>query len=328
MKKTANNTGLREDASVLFHQALDSSRLGRRHESLESYAASVKHSKEDTPKEFSLVTILSQKEREDQRCDNTSSNLSVLIGKKLRGFGEGFYSCFGGKLENDLGELTHPAKGAVRELEEETGICVPLSTMEESFVGTINFTFEDWQKHKAMKVHLFCVFVSLSVDTSTTESANNIVNIDPGKIRGCEEIEPLWVHNIYDLPLHEMFADDSVWLTMLLHHYEANVGTELKFDAYFHFNKGGSDTNAMMHYYINQLDQSVAKYSLEQKLFHALHVNHIHNPSIKEFKEAWSFAKNVRAFLKEGKRMKYVLDVAGGHGALGKQTTRVTSSSM
>ena len=326
-----------QDASTLFHHALDASRLGRRHDSLESYTASVGRGSQisnvDIPKEFSLVTILCRND-EDKQSDNTDnikSNLSILIGKKLRGFGTGFYNCFGGKLEKDLGEQNQPAIGAVRELEEETGISVPLSTMEESFVGTINFTFDDWEENRAMKVHLFCVFVSLSADvtnSTTTHNTNvNTIKIDPNQIRGCDEIEPVWVHNCYDLPLQQMFADDSIWLPMLLHHHETSVGTNMKFDAWFHFHKGGAETNSVMHYHIQRQDQNVipndgakqsAKFNLEKKLFHALHDNHIHNPSIKEFKESWSFANSVRSFLKEGNRMKYVLDVAGGHGALGK----------
>jgi len=317
-----------QDSSALFRHALDSSRLGKRHDSLESYTASVGRGseldKEDIPKEFSLVTILCR--NEDTQSDNTKSRLSILVGKKMRGFGEGFYNCFGGKLEKDLGEQKQPAKGAVRELKEETGISIPLSTMEESFVGTINFTFDDWQENRAMRVHLFCVFVSLSADaTSSTQNQNaNTVNIDPDQIRGCDEIEPVWVHNCYDLPLQQMFADDSIWLPMLLHHHESSIGVHLKFDAWFHFHKGGAETNSIMHYHIQRHGQDLsnnepkqsAKYNLEKKLFHALHDNHIHNPSIKEFKESWSFANSVRSFMKEGNRMTYVLDVAGGHGAL------------
>ncbi len=334
-----------QDASTLFHHALDSSRLGRRHASLDSYTASVGRDSQisnvDIPKEFSLVTILSRNNEECKQSDNTDitkSNLSILIGKKMRGFGAGFYNCFGGKLEKDLGEQTQPAIGAVRELQEETGISVPLSTMEESFVGTINFTFEDCEENRAMKVHLFCVFVSLSADaTNSTRAAHhsnaNTIYIDPDQIRGCDEIEPVWVHNCYDLPLQQMFADDSIWLPMLIRHHESNVGVNMKFDAWFHFHRGGAETNSIMHYHIQRHGQNIipndgskpqsAKFNLEKKLFHALHDNHIHNPSIKEFKESWSFANSVRSFLKEGKRMTYVLDVAGGHGALGKLGTDV-----
>lgn len=334
-----------QDASTLFHHALDSSRLGRRHDSLESYTASVGRDSQisnvDIPKEFSLVTILcrNNEDKQSDNTDNTRSNLSILIGKKLRGFGAGFYNCFGGKLEKDLGEQNKPAIGAVRELEEETGISVPLSTMEKSFVGTINFTFDDWEENRAMKVHLFCVFVSLSVDATNSTKAHNFdantINIDPDQIRGCDEIEPVLLHNCYDLPLEQMFADDSIWLPMLLHHHETSIGVNIKFDAWFHFHKGGAETNSIMHYHIQRhCNQNIlsndgdgakqsAKFNLEKKLFHALHDNHIHNPSIKEFKESWSFANSVRSFLKEGKRMTHVLDVAGGHGALGKLHTDV-----
>ena len=327
-----NDVDSNQDAPA-FRHALDSSRLGRRHDSLESYTAAVGRGRqlhnEDIPKEFSLVTILRRNEdKQPGNIDNGRSSLSILIGKKLRGFGAGFYNCFGGKLEKDLGEQKQPAMGAVRETKEETNISVPLSTMEESFVGTIRFTFDDWQENRAMKVHLFCVFVSLSADetcSAPTHNANaNTINIDPDQIRGCDEIEPIWVHNCYDLPLQQMFADDSIWLPMLLQHHESNIGANMKFNAWFHFHKGGAKTNSIKHYYIQRHDQDKfidapkqsEKFTLEKKLFHALHDNHIHNPSIKEFKESWNFANSVRSFLKEGKRMTHVLDVAGGHGAL------------
>ena len=319
-----------------FSHALDPSRLGRKHDSLESYTNSVGRVtniiQKDIPKEFSLVAVLCRNKHEESDSTSKSSNVSILIGKKLRGFGSGLYNCFGGKLEKDLGEQKQPAKGAARELEEETGISVPLSTMEQSHVGTINFTFEDWQDNRAMKVHLFCVFVSFSSNennsTQTQQYSNKTVIISKDQIRGCDEIDPEWVQNCYDLPLNQMFADDSLWLTMLLKHHESNSSDNLRFDGWFHFHSGGSSTNSVMHYYIHQkqsqdvppksAEQSSTKYNLEKKLFHALHDNHIHNPSIKEFKESWSFANSVRSFLKDGSRMKYVLDVAGGHGALGK----------
>ena len=56
--------------------------------------------------------------------------------------------------------------------------------------------------------------------------------------------------------------------------------------------------------------------TLEKQLFHALHKNRI--TSIKEFKEAWAMANAVRKFLRDEERMEYVIDVAGGHGVLGK----------
>lgn len=56
--------------------------------------------------------------------------------------------------------------------------------------------------------------------------------------------------------------------------------------------------------------------TLEKRLFHSLHTSQVKNPSIKEFKECWAFAKAVQTcFGKDN--IEVVLDVAGGHGALG-----------
>ena len=338
------------------------------------------------PTQFSLVVILFPKDdsRGGDDVDNyqndihddganssssISSNIGILLGKKLRGFGSGFYNCFGGKLESTLNECTHPAKGAIRELEEECGIKVSLEEMEKNSVGKIHFTFEDQDVNKEMLVHLFCVVISLDSQSSshhanTVNGTNNshtnyteyqnkqppapshhnmtsATTVHMSQIRGCDEIEPIWFHNIHDIPLHTMFADDSIWLTMLLDHYNAWYGRDhnaenatdsqkppkLQFDARFHFHMGGTETNSIMHYYIqvkNALPsqpkrEKGGELTLEQRLFHALHSNNIHSPSIKEFKENWAMANAVRAFMKEDdccSRMEYVLDVAGGHGAL------------
>ena len=55
--------------------------------------------------------------------------------------------------------------------------------------------------------------------------------------------------------------------------------------------------------------------SLERRLFHELHISKSHLP-LKEFKESWQFANAVVTYFG---RSSYdlILDVAGGHGALG-----------
>ena len=313
----------------MYQNVLPNSRLGIGHDSLESYTDAVSKCQDnDIPKEFSLVVVLSPdaKNNRDSKTSN-SSNISILLGKKLRGFGKGFYNSLGGKLEKS--EINHPAKGAVRELQEESGIQIELSVMEESSVGIINFTFQDSDVNRAMRVHLYCVFVSISNEKnqqSTKRFANNIVTtIRPDTIRGCDEISPEWFHDIHNIPLDNMFADDSIWLTKLLSHYNVSQDDipphKLQFDAWFHFQPGGTDINTIMHHYIrinNGIDTGAPeKMSLEKRLFHELHANHIHSPSIKEFKENFAFANAVRSSMKDEERMEYVLDVAGGHGGLG-----------
>jgi|GEM_PF-5287630 len=327
---------------LLFPNALGASQLGTRHSSLDSYSDAVyrcrKSNGHDIPTEFSLVVLLSSDYHQRQQ-----RNISILLGKKLRGFGKGFYNCFGGKLEKGLGECKHPAKGAVREVQEETGIQVPLQVMEDRYVGTLNFTFEDSEVNKAMKVYLYCLFLSFNGSKELNDHDLNDgtaeVMISRDIIRGCDEIEPIWFTNIYDIPLQQMFADDSLWLVMLLRHYDdvfdsnenSSISTrKFMFDGWFHFESGGAETNSISHYHIktNQSNEFLCttsppklvqtKYTLEKQLFHALHLNHINNPSIKEFKESWAMVNAVRRFMGDGARMQYVIDVAGGHGALGK----------
>ena len=315
----------------MYQNVLTTSRLGIGHDSLESYTDAVNKCQDnDIPKEFSLVIVLSPDaiNNRDSKTSN-SSNISILLGKKLRGFGKGFYNSLGGKLEKS--EINHPAKGAARELLEESGIQIELSIMEDSYVGIINFTFEDSDVNRSMRVHLYCVFVSISNEKSEQSTkkqrfaSNAVTTIRLDTIRGCDEISPQWFHDIYDIPLNNMFADDSIWLTKLLSHYNVSQDDippkKLQFNAWFHFQPGGTDTNTIMHHYIrinNGIDtKAPEKMSLEKRLFHELHANHIHSPSVKEFRENWSFANAVRSSMKDEERMEYVLDVAGGHGGLG-----------
>jgi 8-oxo-dGTP diphosphatase len=328
-----------------YEHVLPSSRLGESHESLSSYTEAVfakrrRHDPDLPTAEFSLVVVLSPnaRPRDDDRSGDSSGggDLSILLGKKLRGFGKGFYNGFGGKLERSRGEHDRPAMGAVRELEEETGIALPLSVMEDGFVGVLNFTFEDSDMHGAMRIHLFCAFVSMSQQHDDTSSHNGdgnnmehsgqqyarhtLVAVRSNQIRGCDEIEPRWFHRMDSIPLDQMFCDDSLWLTMLMNHYAAcgdDPPPKLNFDAWFHFHPGGTDANSIMHHFI-QIKEVPEKLTLEKRLFHALHINHVHSPSIKEFKENWSMANAVRKYMKDERRMEYVLDVAGGHGALGE----------
>ena len=343
-----------KDQGLLFTNALPKPRLGTSHASLESYTEAIieqsGNTDHDIPKEFSLIVLLTPRPPTNQ---HDGSSIGILLGKKKRGFGAGFYNSFGGKLEKSLDEDKYPARGAVREVQEETGIDIPLGVMEDGYVGTLNFTFEDWEMNRAMKVYLYCVVLTLSTEQHGTEDGSGSaltlnpdgstqVIIDPCTIRGCDEIEPIWYNNVSDIPLHQMFADDTLWLTMLLSHYEQifqshtttmkqsqEYRRKLMFDGWFHFHPGGTDTNQILHHYIRINEQydaiicppippnvKLMSNTLEKQLFHALHKNRI--TSIKEFKEAWAMANAVRKFLRDEERMEYVIDVAGGHGVLGK----------
>jgi len=168
-----------------YQHSIPTSRLGTSHNSLASFINAVtvdsqQKSQQAPPTEFSLLVILSRNAHGGINCATNYSNISILLGKKLRGFGKGFYNCFGGKLEKSRGEHNHPAEGAVREIHEETGIDVPISVMEDGYVGTINFTFEDSDVYRAMRVQLYCIFVELSHDAKI-EISPQISNPDASK---------------------------------------------------------------------------------------------------------------------------------------------------
>ncbi|GMI46318.1 hypothetical protein TrCOL_g9557 [Triparma columacea] len=137
---------------------------------------------------------------------HSPSKSSVLLGLKNRGFGEGFYNSFGGKAEQ--GEDV--VQGAVREVQEETGIEISAKDMAQGKVGVLNFGFAD--NDKLMVVNLFRVDLDLC-DTGG------------GLDYGCEEITPEWFY-YGDVPFGRMFADDSVWFCPVMGWTEGGGGGE------------------------------------------------------------------------------------------------------
>jgi 8-oxo-dGTP pyrophosphatase MutT (NUDIX family) len=117
-----------------------------------------------------------------------TNHLQVLLGLKKRGFGEGRWNGFGGKVEE--GETIEAA--AVREMREEAGLEV--SDLERR--GVVDFCF----RHKpgeVLEVHIFHAahFTGEPVET--------------------EEMRPKWFH-IDEIPFAEMWADDPHWFPLFL----------------------------------------------------------------------------------------------------------------
>ncbi len=108
-------------------------------------------------------------------------NGKVLLGMKKRGFGEGRWNGFGGKLKD--GETIFDA--AHRELKEEVGITV--NALEER--GYIIFNNAD---RPSFKVHIF------------------VANKHQGTPRESEEMRPQWF-DLKKVPYNEMWPGDAIW---------------------------------------------------------------------------------------------------------------------
>jgi mutator protein MutT len=111
----------------------------------------------------------------------------LLLGMKKRGFGEGRWNGFGGKLGD--GETIEQA--AIREMKEEVGI-TPLDLEER---GVLNFEFEN--DPKILEVHIF----------SVTQFS--------GKPTESEEMRPQWF-TTDKIPFEQMWSDDIHWIPLLL----------------------------------------------------------------------------------------------------------------
>jgi 8-oxo-dGTP diphosphatase / 2-hydroxy-dATP diphosphatase len=124
-------------------------------------------------------------------------NDRVLLGMKKRGFGQGKWNGFGGKVQPD--EDIQAA--AQRELEEEAGIT---ATLEHA--GTLVFSFE--KDPVDLEVHIFC---GTNVQGEPVET---------------DEMKPQW-YATADIPYEHMWPDDKYWLPVFL--------AGKKFSGRFHF---------------------------------------------------------------------------------------------
>lgn len=109
----------------------------------------------------------------------------ILLGKKKRGFGEGLWNGFGGKI-NPEGET--PEQAMHRELQEEAGI-IPNNLR---YRGLLHFTFED-RPDTLAEVHVF------EIPSFT------------GTIQESEEMLPQWF-TLDTIPYRNMWSDAQHWL--------------------------------------------------------------------------------------------------------------------
>ncbi|MDD4409192.1 MAG: 8-oxo-dGTP diphosphatase [Candidatus Pacebacteria bacterium] len=109
----------------------------------------------------------------------------ILLGMKKRGFGEGRWNGFGGKVED--GETIDDA--AKREFNEECG--VNIISLRES--GVIDFTFLD--SGKELEVHVFEVIDYVGIPEETEEMIPGW--FDEGSI----PFDKMWIDDVYWIPL-------------------------------------------------------------------------------------------------------------------------------
>ncbi len=112
---------------------------------------------------------------------------------KKRGFGQGRWNGFGGKVEKNE-NLEDTAK---REVFEEAGIRV--ENIEK--MGILNFSW--YNKQELIEVHVF-----------KTNQFN-------GTIKESEEMEPKWF-DIDQIPFTAMWSDDIHWIPLLLDNKKFN----------------------------------------------------------------------------------------------------------
>ena len=139
----------------------------------------------------------------------------VLLGMKKRGFGEGKWNGFGGKVEEN--ETIEEA--ACRETHEECGVAV--SKLEK--MGVIDFEFEN-APGDILEVHVF------RADTFSGTPCET------------EEMKPQWFHT-NNIPFSDMWPDDVHWFPYL---FDRKL-----FKGYFLFN---SDENEIITHQLALVD--------------------------------------------------------------------------
>jgi len=112
----------------------------------------------------------------------------ILLGYKKRGFAQGNWNGFGGKVEAGEGVQ----ESALRELKEECGIS-PRQIFQR---GILNF-YNPFNSGEELEVHLF------------------VVNDFAGEPQESDEVRPEWF-TFENIPYDSMWVDDRYWLPLIL----------------------------------------------------------------------------------------------------------------
>lgn len=134
---------------------------------------------------------------------------AICLALKKRGFGEGNWNGFGGKVEDD----ESIEAGIVREIGEESGVLVQESDLEK--VAVAEFFFKDG---KHLEVHTFFIYMWEGEPVET------------------EEMKPTWF-SYRDIPYEKMWSPDASWIPRALD------GEKLKGEVYF--NEDGKSIEKM-----------------------------------------------------------------------------------
>lgn len=121
---------------------------------------------------------------------------ALLLGLKKRGFGQGKFNGFGGKIQ--AGETNKAA--ALRELKEESGLIAHEENLEQ--VGYIEFFFSG---HPELD-HPVYIY---------------LVRNWQGEPRETEEMKPQWFSTA-EIPYNQMWQDDQYWLPAVLQGHKIN----------------------------------------------------------------------------------------------------------
>ncbi len=130
-----------------------------------------------------------------------STRRRVLLGRKLRGFGAGYFNGYGGKVEPGEGV----AAAAARELTEEA--CIVATDLHRR--GILTFSWVDQPGDPAWEVHVFGCTEYEGLPTETDEMAP--AWFDVTMVAALDS-----PHSVTGLPFDRMWADDPAWYPLML----------------------------------------------------------------------------------------------------------------